>query len=561
MQVKVNGKKFDLDENNTASGGEGTVYFNSDLAFKIYHKKTNIIPTGKFKELSKISNKFVVKPLDLIQDMKGNIIGYTMNQIKDTVALSRVVTTDYQKQNNISTADILNIIAKMRTSLQSIHDTNCLVVDINDSNILVDKKLDVYFIDVDSYQTGGYPATAIQEYAKDFTVKENKFTSMSDWYSFSLLCVKLFVGIHPHKGRWNKYAKRDKENNIKERSLGNVSIFNKDVVCPKSVRTLSLIPQNYYDWFVNLFEKGERLLPPFYFSKTGYTSKEILLRSTAKLNISKLLELPNTITYALNGFRKEIFNTVGGVYFESKTTPLTTGEKAFIFHNDIPFIVKENNGLIETYDLDSEQVEKYPHLYGSRVFSFNNIVYALNSDKLNILEFLDLGKPKLFIGKTFFVNNNQMDLYNGLIVQKLMNKSFVYILGIRDMLPSIKMKDLDNMDVVNAKYENRLLMIASKRKFGDYKISIFKFNEYFSEYKLVDTYNSDSADLNFTVNDKGVAVLITEDKEIKILFNSFLNDAINKISDDQIRMDMHLYSKDNTVCFYNGRSVYSISLI
>ena len=35
---------------------------------------------------------------------------------------------------------------------------------INDSNILIDKNLKVFFIDVDSYQTESYPATAMQEF-------------------------------------------------------------------------------------------------------------------------------------------------------------------------------------------------------------------------------------------------------------------------------------------------------------------------------------------------------------------------------------------------------------
>lgn len=49
MKVKSNGIKYDLNEDNSASGGEGVVYFTSGLAFKIYHDPKKMIPIGKLK--------------------------------------------------------------------------------------------------------------------------------------------------------------------------------------------------------------------------------------------------------------------------------------------------------------------------------------------------------------------------------------------------------------------------------------------------------------------------------------------------------------------------------
>lgn len=560
MKVKANGIKYDLNEDNSASGGEGVVYFTSGLAFKIYHDPKKMIPIGKLKELSSLNKDNIIKPLDLVYNLKDEIIGYTMNHINNTVSLSRLVTTDYQNQNNITNKEIVNVIQQMRETLSYIHSKNKLVVDVNDSNILIDKNLKVFFIDVDSYQTESYPATAIQEFAKDFSITNNKFTIMSDWYSFSLLAVKLFIGIHPYKGRWNKYNKRANENTLKERSINNISIFNDDVILPNSVRDLSLIPKNYYDYFIDIFEKGKRLIPPENLSNSGYSKKEILLKSTSKLNIIKLVELQNVITNVINGFRKELINTIDGVYFEGNKTELSFGNKAFIFNNDQPFIMKEENGNVSSYDLKNRTKEHHNLLFANEVFSFNNILYTIHEDKINEIGFLNMGKQKLIIEKTFNINKNQMELHDGVIIQKLMGKTFTYILGEKNKLPTLSIKEFNNIKIINAKYINKVLMVTSLNKLGGYDVLILKINDFMDDYKIVDKYESDSPNINFTVNDKGVVILIKEDGLINILFNNFKNDKITEVKDDQIRTDMKLFSDYNVVKFFHGKSIYSISM-
>ena len=175
MKVYVDNKEYTLKDQYSIAGGEGTVYIQNDIAFKIYHEIKNMIPMGKFKELNAIKKDNVIKPEKLIFDVKNNPIGYTMKPIYNTVQLSRVVTTDYQKKNNISHDKLIDIIKQIQNTIHSIHEEGCLIVDINDSNILIDENLKVYFIDVDSYQTNNYPATALQDYAKDFKVVNNKF--------------------------------------------------------------------------------------------------------------------------------------------------------------------------------------------------------------------------------------------------------------------------------------------------------------------------------------------------------------------------------------------------
>lgn len=139
--------------------------------------------------------------------------------------------------------------------LKDIEILKRLIVDLNELNILVKDTTfdDVYFIDVDSYQTKSFPATAIMDSIRDRHA--TSYTNNTDWFSYGILSFQLFTGIHPFKGKHNKYSLLD------DRMLHNISVFNKEVSIPPIV-SLTSIPQVYKDWYIALFEEGKRLGPP-----------------------------------------------------------------------------------------------------------------------------------------------------------------------------------------------------------------------------------------------------------------------------------------------------------
>jgi len=66
--------------------------------------------------------------------------------------------------NNISQENIVNLIKNIQIIVGDIHKAGCLAVDLNELNILVDYTWEQpFFIDVDSFQTSHFPATAIME--------------------------------------------------------------------------------------------------------------------------------------------------------------------------------------------------------------------------------------------------------------------------------------------------------------------------------------------------------------------------------------------------------------
>ena len=561
MNVYVNNKKYTLDTQKAVSGGEGTVYLLKDIAFKIYHDPKKMIPLGKFKELNTITSKNVIKPDELIYDEHKNLIGYTMKAVYNTVSLSRLITTDYQKNHNITHKDLINVIVNIKNTIKSIHKDNCLVVDINDSNILINNKLEVFFIDVDSYKTENYPATALQDFAKDFTVKEHKFTELSDWFSFGLLATKILLGIHPYMGRWNKYKKREKENTLEYRSLNNISIFNKDVVYPKTVRSFSLIPKNYYLWFLDIFEKGERTKPPKELGEFFNSVDDLILDIQNQVKFKKIFDNKHVINNVIEGFRNQVIFSDKEVNFNNNYIKLKENYNAVIFNqNDEPMVFKVNDkNQVESYNLSNNSHNVYEQVLADRIFSFNNNIYAINYDNFMQLNLITLGKEMLTIKSTFSIMPFASQIFENCIFQNTINKAFFYLIHDKDTIPFIKIPELDGKNIINAKYKNNVLIVNYKNNFN-YTNIIFKINNRFDKYEIIYQEDNDVSDINFTVNDKGVACFIPEDENMLLFFNQFGNNTIRKINDKNINTNMNLYSNFSNINIFINNEIYQISL-
>lgn len=233
------------DKNYVGSGGEATIYKHQNMAIKLYHDHKKSIPEAKINELSIISATNVCKPLHTVYDSKNRLIGYCMSFIKDTQPICKLFTKSFRDSNSISHADIIDIVKFIQKTIGIIHDDQCLIVDLNEMNLLVSSDFETpIFIDVDSYQTKSFRATAIMDSIRDRTVKNNNWTELSDWYSFAILAFQLYIGIHPYKGKHPKY----KANEWIKRMDDNISVFDKDTSLPAICNDFTVIPSRHLDW-------------------------------------------------------------------------------------------------------------------------------------------------------------------------------------------------------------------------------------------------------------------------------------------------------------------------
>ncbi|GAG15602.1 unnamed protein product, partial [marine sediment metagenome] len=239
MQVLVKGKKdkINLTKNHfVASGGEGSIYARRGTVYKIYTDPKAVIHYSKMKELSSITNPNVIKPERLVLNSKNKPIGYTMKHVPKTYALCQIFPKAFRDRTGMDTKNVLNLVQKMQKTIIDIHKQKILIVDLNEMNFLVDKKFnEVFFIDVDSYQTQSFPATAIMESIRD--VHNKTFSELTDWFSFAVVSFQMFIGIHPYKG------KHPTIKGIVDRMKANIPVFHNDVKFPKVCMPFDTIPQ------------------------------------------------------------------------------------------------------------------------------------------------------------------------------------------------------------------------------------------------------------------------------------------------------------------------------
>ena len=256
MNIIVSGKNIRLGKSCfVAQGGEGSVYAKDGVAYKIYSDPKKMISESKINELSKLTLKNIIKPLDIITSNRKPV-GYTMKFLRNTFPLCQVFTKSFRTRHNIQQDTILNLVYKLRDLVEHVHSKKILIVDLNEMNFLVGNKFKTpYAIDVDSYQTQSFSATAIMESIRDRHCN-GKFTQGSDWFSFAILSFQLFVGIHPYKGKHPTVKTMD------ERMKLNISVLNKNVRIPKACQDLSVIPDKFMKWFKMVLEDGERIPPP-----------------------------------------------------------------------------------------------------------------------------------------------------------------------------------------------------------------------------------------------------------------------------------------------------------
>lgn len=119
------------------------------------------------------------------------------------------------------------------------------------------------------------------------------------------------------------------------------------------------------------------------------------------------------------------------------------------------------------------------------------------------------------------------------------------------------LRELDGLRVIDAKYENKFLMVVAVDKKGHYNRFTFHFKDDWKSYEVSEKKNVTYTGLNFTVLDNGLCVHIDEDENIEI-FNKLSN--AKSVTDDVISNDMMLCHKGAQVMFTKDNAIYSMTM-
>lgn len=203
-------------------GGEGEVYAikgRSGLAVKIY--KTNLRAIREDKVRAMVSENLAVRsdlvafPGDVVTDTRGNFLGFVMRLVLGYHPLHELYSPK-SRQRHFPKADyrfIVHAALNVARAVGKVHQTGCIIGDLNHSGVLVAQGATVALIDADSFQYSlngkSYPCVVG---VPDFTPPELhgknlasvKRTIEHDNFSLAVAIFHLlFMGRHPYAGRYN----------------------------------------------------------------------------------------------------------------------------------------------------------------------------------------------------------------------------------------------------------------------------------------------------------------------------------------------------------------------
>lgn len=550
-----NKEKIKLSENNLInSGGEGKIYIKDGFAYKIFFNKNKTITKEKIEELKKLDKENIINPIQIIKNKENEFIGYQMKAIdvNNCYPLTRFLTNDFRKQHSVKNEDVVNIIKKIYETFEFIHSKKCLIVDGNEMNYLISSDFkEVYFIDVDSYQTAKNKATAYNPLTIDPLLKNNQFSENSDWYIFGVLFCQIVLGIHPFKGKYVGTSISVDNRDIQERMRKGVSIFRKNIKLNSAVRSFSLIPKNMLDWLEKIFDNKIREKPPLI---NIINDTKIIFDKNINKEIKTILikSFDNQVDdiFFFNNF---VYKSNGFFYYENQKLLDTSYEIMFI-KDKIVFLKKDNNKLF--LYTRKEKFEIFKNV--KDFYVLNNNLYVVSNNKMMNIEINKINNKYLpsvsnswhiFEYKKF---NNVFLMYqnNGIILYNI-NKNKNSIININDIVNK-------NEKIIDIKgFEEYLIIITNNN--SNYNLKIYNIDEFSKEKTLLYESITDNPYIDFIFNED---ILIGKKNNDELIIGYYKKEdkefKYKKI--DEVFFSSKIYYLDKKVLYIKDKKIIQIKM-
>lgn len=574
MQVFVKGKgiKVELSQRDyVGGGGQGNVYARGNTAYKVYHDRSDMLPEGKIRELAEIRDPCVIKPLDVLVDGRGHSIGYTTTFVKNAWTLCQLFPLSFRHREGLKPEQTEELVRKLQERISNVHASSILIVDVNEMNFLVAKNFgEVYGIDVDSYETPHYPATAIMDSIRDWTAK--KWSPLSDWYSFGVLAFQMFVGVHPFKGKYHgpKIEFRSKLPTdsaddtfavTRRRMQSNISVYHPQVSVPGAVLPFDTIPVEYRKWFEALFVHGKRGLPPSAFAPVIFVPTVVKqVAGTAQLDIMEIGSYEGTVIGVWTTGATFVVGTDKGVWVDGGRVPMNpalhcgfsgrTGRSVLVYmKNHSPLLYNATDRTeIGPVPCDVEEVSSY-----------DGRIYVRTSESVYEVVLNDMGSvvyPTL--QEVVQTLPHASRLYPGVVVQRLLGTTYVSLLVASGSAQQVAIKELEAYRVVDAKYDSGVLMVVGEQK-GRFDRLVFRFDTD-GKYDVRVVSGVPLYGLNFVTLDTGICVCLNEDEKLEVFSSTVGRSKIKFVEDSEVVGDIRLWKQAGAVLFSKGNRVYRMKM-
>ena len=202
-------------------GGEGTVYEIADRSgqvAKLYHQDVSSEKASKIETMASLQNDRLLSlaawPLDLLRSTDGKPVGLLMPRVDGHKDIHNLYSPRSRKAE-FPAADwrfLIRSAANTARAFAAIHETGCVIGDVNHGGVCVSDKATVRLIDCDSFQVSvGARRYLCEVGVPTFTPPElqgKRFrgvvrTPNHDNFGLAILIFHLlFMGRHPFAGRF-----------------------------------------------------------------------------------------------------------------------------------------------------------------------------------------------------------------------------------------------------------------------------------------------------------------------------------------------------------------------
>ncbi len=552
MDVYQQGKKVRLTQAEfKAQGGEGAVYVRGDTAYKIYADPAKMIPLAKIRELSALDGPDIVRPQDVLLDAGRTPIGYTMQSVPGGLALCRTFPKAFRERAGLTPDKAAHLVKKLQEGVAFVHARGILIVDLNEMNFLVDPQFQhVYFIDVDSYQTPRFGATALMDSVRDRHAE--CWDEGTDWFSFAVVSFQMFVGIHPYKGRHPALK------TLEERMAQNVSVLNPDVSLPSVCPPLSVIPDAYRAWYHAVLERGERSAPPLNWNAA--TLHPVPARHPAdggRVVARKWREFAGAVVSFTGG----VTVTTDAVYLEDRRCAGTNRDAQIgltpkTHHAVLAFL---ENGMVRLRDLTT-QTELPFTLMGEQIVVAEGRIYVKQGGSLLEITWTETPTQAWASAKRVgAVLEQATQLFEGVALQNLLGAWYASVLPETGHCHQVRLPELDGFQVINARFQSGVLMVVAARN-GQFQKLVFRFSADFTRHDVRVTPDLATYGINFVVLASGVCLHLSDAGELELFSSRFGAAEIKVITDPALSGDCLLLQNGSQALLARGGTLYRITL-
>ena len=276
--IDSSGRKIPLG-GQLASGGEGTVFTlanNSALVAKVYHRPPSSQTIDKLLTMVRLANPGLIKiaawPSDLLYHARtGQLAGFVMPRLTKYRPIQQLYNPVQRMRYfpqcgwNFQVRTAINLAA----AFDEVHRADCLVGDVNESNIQVGNLALVRLIDCDSFQVQANGKAYLCEVGvahytppelQGKTLRGLVRTENHDRFGLAVLIYQLLhVGRHPYAGIYRGNGDPSFEELISEYRFSQGPLAHTwGMAPPPHTPTFADIPPELGNLFRKAFERGSQ---------------------------------------------------------------------------------------------------------------------------------------------------------------------------------------------------------------------------------------------------------------------------------------------------------------